>query len=56
MTPQVTAWASLLCVKGRKGMKKQTREETGNENQMTALRFQTGGFYQTSSASLREAY
>ena len=30
-----------------------TREEIGKGNQMTALRFQTGGGHQTSPASLR---
>ena len=30
-----------------------TREEIGKGNQMTALRFQTGGTHQTSPASLR---
>ena len=30
-----------------------TREETAKWNQMTALRFQTGGKHQTSPASLR---
>ena len=30
-----------------------TREEIGKGNQMTALRFQTGGKHQTSPASLR---
>ena len=33
--------------------KKQTREAIGKGNQMTALRFQTGGGHQTSPASLR---
>ena len=33
---------------------KKTREEIGNRNQMTALRFQTGEGHQTSSASLPE--
>ena len=30
-----------------------TREEIGKGNQMTALRFQTGGRHQTSPAALR---
>ena len=35
------------------GRKKQTREEIGKGNQLTALRFQTGDGHQTSQASLR---
>ena len=33
--------------------RKKTREEIGKGNQMTALRFQTGGRHQTSPASLQ---
>ena len=35
------------------GLGRRTREEIAKWNQMTALRFQTGGRYQTSPASLR---
>ena len=35
------------------GLDRRTREETAKWNQMTALRFQTGGRHQTSPASLR---
>ena len=35
------------------GLGRRTREEMVKWNQMTALRFQTGGRYQTSPASLR---
>ena len=35
------------------GLGRKTREEIAKWNQMTALRFQTGGRYQTSPASLR---
>ena len=36
------------------GLGRRTREEIAKWNQMTALRFQTGGRHQTSPASLRE--
>ena len=36
------------------GLGRRTREEIVNWNQMTALRFQTGGRHPTSPASLRE--
>ena len=36
-----------------RGLGRRTREETAKWNQMTALRFQTGGRHQTSLASLR---
>ena len=36
------------------GLGRKTREETVKWNQMTALRFQTGGRHQTSPASLLE--
>ena len=36
-----------------RGLGRRTREEIVKRNQMTALRFQTGGRYQTSLASLR---
>ena len=36
-----------------KGLGRRTREEIAKWNQMTALRFQTGGRHQTSPASLR---
>ena len=35
------------------GLGRRTREEIAKWNQMTALRFQTGGRHQTSPASLR---
>ena len=35
------------------GLGRRTREETAKWNQMTAVRFQTGGRHQTSPASLR---
>ena len=35
------------------GLDRRTREETAKWNQMTALRFQTGGRHQTSPAFLR---
>ena len=35
------------------GLRRRTREEIAKWNQMTALRFQTGGRHQTSPASLR---
>ena len=35
------------------GLGRTTREEIAKWNQMTALRFQTGGRHQTSPASLR---
>ena len=35
------------------GLGRRTREEIAKRNQMTALRFQTGGRHQTSPASLR---
>ena len=35
------------------GLGRKTREEIAKWNQMTALRFQTGGRHQTSPASLR---
>ena len=35
------------------GLGRRTREEIAKWNQMTALRFQTGGRHQTSLASLR---
>ena len=35
------------------GLGRKTREEIGKWNQMTALRFQTGGRHQTSLASLQ---
>ena len=35
------------------GLCRKTREEIAKWNQMTALRFQTGGRHQTSPASLR---
>ena len=35
------------------GLGRRTREEIAKWNQMTALRFQTGGRHQTSRASLR---
>ena len=35
------------------GLRRRTREEIAKWNQMTALRFQTGGRHQTSLASLR---
>ena len=35
------------------GLGRRTREEIANWNQMTALRFQTGGRHQTPPASLR---
>ena len=35
------------------GLGRRTREEIAKQNQMTALRFQTGGRHQTSPASLR---
>ena len=35
------------------GLGRRTREEIARWNQMTALRFQTGGRHQTSPASLR---
>ena len=35
------------------GLGRRTREEIANWNQMTALRFQTGGRHQTSPASLQ---
>ena len=38
------------------GLGRRTREETAKWNQMTALRFQTGGRHQTSPASLRGLY
>ena len=34
------------------GLGRRTREEIAKQNQMTALRFQTGGRHQTSPASL----
>ena len=37
------------------GLGKRTRKEIAKWNQMTALRFQTGGRHQTSPASLRGA-
>ena len=37
------------------GIDRRTREEIAKWNQMTALRFQTGGRHQTSLASLRGA-
>ena len=39
--------------KSKRTRQKKTREEIGKGNQMTALRFQTGGGHQTSLASLR---
>ena len=38
------------------GLGRGTREEIAKWNQMTALRFQTGGKHQTSPASLRGPY
>ena len=38
------------------GLGRRTREEIAKWNQMTALRFQTGGRHQTSPASLRWNY
>ena len=38
---------------GQEAEAEKTREEIGKGNQMTALRFQTGGGHQTSPASLR---
>ena len=38
--------------KSKRTRRKKTREEIGKGNQMTALRFQTGGKHQTSPASL----
>ena len=38
--------------KSKKTRQKKTREQIGKGNQMTALRFQTGGWHQTSPASL----
>ena len=38
------------------GLGRRTREEIAKWNQMTALRFQTGGRHQTSPASLRGVY
>ena len=35
------------------GLGRRTRKEIAKRNQMTALRFQTGGRHQTSPASLR---
>ena len=39
--------------KGQKAEAEKTKEEIGKGNQMTALRFQTGGGHQTSPASLQ---
>ena len=39
--------------KSKRTRQKKTREEIGKGNQMTALRFQTGGWHQTSPASLQ---
>ena len=38
--------------KSKRTRQKKTRQEIGKGNQMTALRFQTGGWYQTFLASL----
>ena len=40
--------------KRARGLGRKTREETGNGNQMIALRLQTGWIYQTSLASERD--
>ena len=42
--------------KGKRTRQKKLGKEIGNGNQMTALRFQTGGRHQISPASLRGRY